>query len=148
MKVIIKSVALALLVLVFSTASLAAPWWGGKERKRDPGKQIAQRLNLTAAQQAQFKTAREKLEKENKPLFDKIKERSDKLRSELEKDKPDQRLIEQSIKEINGWRTEIEIKRVKSLLELKASLTPDQRQKFQGMMRPPRPRGFGRGPQK
>lgn len=148
MKVIIKSVALALLVLVFSTAALAAPWWGGKERKRDPGKQIAQRLNLTAAQQAQFKTAREKLEKENRPLFDKIKERSDKLRSELEKDAPDQRLIEQSIKEINGWRTEIELKRVKSLLELKASLTPEQRQKFRGMMRPPRPRGFGRGPQK
>jgi Spy/CpxP family protein refolding chaperone len=135
---------LIMLTIFFSTASRAA-WWGGKEKKHDPGKQIAQRLNLTATQQEQFKAAREKLAGENKPLFAKIKERSDKLRSEMEKDKPDLRAIEQNIKEINGWRTEIEIRRVKSLLELKASLTPEQRQKFQEMMRP---RGFGRGPRK
>jgi Spy/CpxP family protein refolding chaperone len=83
--------------------------------------------------------------KETKPLMDKIKDRSEQLKSELEKEKPDRRTIEQSIRDINGWRTEIEIKRVNSLLELKAGLTPDQQQKFRELMGRPRGFGFGRG---
>jgi len=148
MKVAIRSVVLVSLVVLFSGASLAAGWWGGQEKPRDPGRQIAGRLKLTDTQQAQFKAAREKMGKEVKPLSDKIKERSGQLKSEMEKEQPDLRAIEQYIKEINGWRTEIELKRVKSLLELKASLTPEQQKKFRGMMRPSRPREFGRGRKK
>lgn len=139
----IKIIAVVLLVWMSGTSAQAAAWWGGKEKKRDPGRQIVQRLNLSADQQRQFTAAREKVMKETKPLMDKIKDRSEQLKSELEKEKPDRRTIEQSIRDINGWRTEIEIKRVNSLLELKAGLTPDQRQKFRELMG--RPRGFGFG---
>ncbi|MCU0641363.1 MAG: periplasmic heavy metal sensor [Candidatus Margulisbacteria bacterium] len=141
----VKVLALLMIVWLIGSSAYAAPWWGGRERQKDPGKQLARRLKLTPAQQEQFKSAREKLEKENKPLFDKIKERSEKLRTEMGKDQPDQRAIEQSIKEINGWRTEIELKRVNSLLALKASLTPEQRQEYLKMMQPKR---FGRGSRK
>jgi Spy/CpxP family protein refolding chaperone len=137
--------AVLIALTVFFTSTAQAAWWGGREKKHDPGKQIVQKLDLTAAQQEQFKSAREKLEKDNKPFFDKIKEGADSLRAEMEKDKPDLKAIEQSIRAINGWRAEIEVNRVRSLLALRASLSPDQRQKFHGLMRP---LGFGRGQKK
>ncbi|MFH1386242.1 MAG: periplasmic heavy metal sensor [bacterium] len=139
-------VSIVLLVwLAVSSSQASAAWWGrDKAKGKNRGGQIVKRLNLTEAQKTQFLAAQEKIRKEVAPLLEKIKGEGEKLKAELIKDTPDRPAIVKSLLVIKSAQGDIEIKRLDSLLDLKASLTPEQKQKFNDLMKKPRLFSFGK----
>lgn len=143
------------LLAVFLIASLLAGfssqasawWWRGKQKEEFRGspqkmqKMIIKKLDLTDEQKKKFKAMEEETKKEMKASQEKLKEISEKLKVELQKDSPDRNLLHRYIGELSQIRTNMQIKRMDSMLDLREMLTPEQRKKFKRMLgqrKPPR----------
>lgn len=143
-------VCVVLLSVALATQSLA--WWGGgdKAKKIEPEKRmerIAEKLDLTEEQKEKFKAlveeqkeekkvkmkAKREKSEERKAEGEKIKDLAKKMKEELRKDAPDRNKIHGYIKQMSEIRTGMQIKRIDSLLELRKSLTPEQKEKFKKM---------------
>lgn len=147
---------LVILVLVAVSSSPAFALWNrgdkplGYARDKpggsEPGKlveRIARRLNLTAEQKEKFTAQSKKLQKDIAANRDKIKDFSAKLRAEMQKDTPDKNIIHRLIRDLDQTRTEMQIVRIDSLLDLRKILTPEQKEKFKKLLEkgPPGERG-------
>ena len=73
------------------------------------------------------------MKKEMKTNHEKMKEIKDKMKAELEKENPNKRTIHDYIKKMGSLRTNMRIKRMDSLLDMRKTLTPEQREKFKKM---------------
>ncbi len=125
--------------LLAGLSSQAAAWWG----REKPRKTIARRLELTEEQKKKFEAVEEETKKEMKASQEKIKEISKKLKTELQKDPPDRNTVHRHIQELSRVRTQMQIRRMDSMLELRQMLTPEQRERFKRMLdqrKPPRGR--------
>lgn len=136
-----KNILMLLAVLIVLSSQSYALWGGMGGRPDRHG--FINRLDLTDKQKEKFKAQMEKVERELKPIFEKVKEKTDKLKKELQEDQPDRNAIHEYIKGIDSLRTNMELKRVDSLLELRKTLTPEQREKFKKMTGPQSYRDFG-----
>ncbi|KPJ66099.1 hypothetical protein AMJ44_08975 [candidate division WOR-1 bacterium DG_54_3] len=134
-------------LVVFLTVVLASEafaWWG-KEKRPAPeqrSERIAKRLELTEEQKAKFKDQREKMQKYVEGTRDEFRELGKKLKTELEKDNPNRATVQSLIRKIGQKQTEMQLRRMDSLLELRKILTSEQRQKFKKMLGPGQKRGF------
>jgi Spy/CpxP family protein refolding chaperone len=143
-------VVLALVIL------MAVPGWSaGDERKMDDqrpelGRGIAKRLGLNEEQKKAFVEREEKIRQAIKQEREEIGKLEAKLKDEMKKDNPDKNNVNNYLKEIGAVREKIQMKRMENLLELKKSLTPEQKLKFNEMLsqRERRPifGGWGRKP--
>lgn len=134
-------------LVVFLTVALASEsfaWWGREDRPAPEQRieRIAKRLELTEEQKAKFKDHREKMKKYMEEEREGVKGLGEKLKAELQKDNPDRATVQSLIRKISQKQTEMQIKRMDSLLELRKTLTPEQRKKFKKMLGPGQKRGF------
>ncbi|MFH1684555.1 MAG: periplasmic heavy metal sensor [Candidatus Margulisiibacteriota bacterium] len=141
---------LSVLLVVFLVAALASqslawgrgPQKGKVDREKIMGR-IEKKLGLTKDQQEKFKSRRQKEKKEIEAHRKEMKAISDKLKIELKKDNPNRSVLHDLVKRSSQQRTAMELKRMDSLLELRKTLTPEQRKKFKEMTRKQKKRGSG-----
>ncbi len=126
----------AFVIALFASQSLAA--WGrnGKGRADRPGlaAMLAKKLDLTQDQIGKIKAGEQEQQKLMAAGGQKIKELGEKLKEELAKETPDKNKVHDLIRQIGTQMTELRIARTDSLLKLKALLTPEQREKFKGLL--------------
>ena len=129
-----------LVVLILSGQAQA--FWGkehkGREdRPKDPQKMqamIADKLELTEEQKAKFAERGVAMHKTMEANRERMEDMTEKMKAEMEKDTPDRDLLHAYIREFGTIRTEMEIGRINSLLDLKEVLTEEQEEKFKAMM--------------
>lgn len=144
---------LSFLLAVFLVAGLASQSlaWGrgprkGKFNHEKIQKMIGKKLDLTEEQQKQFKTHGDQMKKEREAHKEEMKAVGDKIKAELEKDNPNRRILHNLVRRASQKRTAMEIKRMDSLLDLRKTLTPEQREKFKEMTKRRDKRGPGGSP--
>ena len=121
------------LITALTLPSLAAKR-GPQPKQAQAVKKIVTELELTEVQKELFKQHREDMKKETEAHRDKVKKLAESMKEEMAKDEPSQLVIHQTIRQINALNTDMQIKRVDSLLKLRQNLTPEQRQKFKKML--------------
>ena len=136
-KKMITGLMVGLLVVVLASQSFA--WAGRPSGQKDFDHEkmldmISAKLELTDEQKAKFKAEGEKMKKAMEANMDKMKKLADKLKAELEKDTPDRKKIHGLIAQMGKLRNEMQIRRMNSLLDLRESLTPEQKEKFKKML--------------
>ncbi|MCX5751092.1 MAG: Spy/CpxP family protein refolding chaperone [Candidatus Saganbacteria bacterium] len=122
---------LALGSSVFAFGEKGFSKWQPKEG--DMFKHMVQKLELTDAQKDKFQAAMKKEREELKPEMEKMKNLGKQLTEELKKDNPDKAKLYECIKNMGAIRTQMEIKRMDTMLQLRQELTPAQREKFKQM---------------
>ncbi|MBU0672124.1 MAG: periplasmic heavy metal sensor [Candidatus Margulisbacteria bacterium] len=144
MKKMLKILVVVFLVAVLASQSLAFWGRGEKANKLDPGKKmemITQKLDLSKEQQAALKANEEKRKEARKVHRAEMKKLAEQLKVEIDQDTPDRTKLHALIGKINQQRVEMEIQRLDALLELRALLTPIQREKYKKLMNQHKPRG-------
>ncbi|MEA3494356.1 MAG: Spy/CpxP family protein refolding chaperone [Candidatus Margulisiibacteriota bacterium] len=126
--------------LLIANAPTADAFWGKKGGDRRPDKnkmieRIADKLELTEAQKAKFKASGEKTQEFVKIKHEAVKSLAEKLKTELGKDKPSRWVVNRLIKQMSSLKTDIQIKHANHLIDLKQELTPEQRKKFEEMLK-------------
>ena len=133
----------AVFIFVFSSQSLA--FWPGPKKpvkpRQDGMSRIINELNLTSKQKKEFKHHRKEMDKVFKEHRKEIDKYAGKMKVEMQKDRPNRRVVHDCIRNIGDIRVKIQIKRVDSLLKLREGLTKEQRIKFRKMLES---RDFGR----
>jgi len=143
--------AVAVAGLMIASAQVGFSAMKGKGRLRDKSELGAKKgsmdffsmcedLDLTENQKKQLKEHREKQDKERNELSKQIRQKNLELGEELQKDKVDNRKVNRIIDEIANLEKRIIRNRVDGILNMKNTLTPEQRQKLDEVM----PYGMGR----
>jgi Spy/CpxP family protein refolding chaperone len=103
--------------------------WGkrGGEHKAE----LFKELNLTAEQEAKLAEYRKQNKAEAETSFTAMKEAREKLREELDKPTSDMAVVQNLANTIKQGQAQMVDHRIKSILQLKEVLTPEQFQKFQ-----------------
>lgn len=138
MKKMLVPAAAVFLLVVLACPSTAAwgDWRGGKAGPERSFDRITKKLELTQEQKERFKARNEKMKESLKADQSEVKQLAEKLKSELQQDKPDRSKVHDLIKQISARRTEMELKRMDALLEMRQDLTPEQRVKFKALLAP------------
>ncbi len=138
-KNVLTVLVVGLLMVALSSQVLA---WGARPAKRQPWpdkgaayKQICKRLDLTDEQKKSFESRSEGLKKEREAYHKEMREYGDKLKAEMQKDKPNRTTIHSLIRTSSTKKTEMHIKQMDSLLDLRETLTPKQKEKFEKMLK-------------
>jgi Spy/CpxP family protein refolding chaperone len=146
MKKALIAVMAVFLVAAFASQSLG--WWGQSlrtgrfDREKIAGR-ITKKLELTDEQKGKFEAYQKKMKEATSAHRKESEELAENLKRELSKDEPSETVVRSLVKHIGEKRTEMELKRLDSLFELRKVLTPEQRKKFKGMLNPGRTRSFG-----
>jgi len=130
-------------ILCLTLVMASGSWAFGGKPQAERGKnydRIAKQLNLTKEQSEKCKASNEKLQASLKANREEVKQLAEQLKSELQLENPDRNKVHSLIKKISDQRTEMELKRMDSLLEMRKLLTPEQKAKFKEMARPKRGR--------
>jgi Spy/CpxP family protein refolding chaperone len=96
---------------------------------------IAKELGLTPEQKVRFMKAARQVEEEAKVINRKNKELFDKIEKELVKEAPDSKVIYGYMQQIGQNNTQIQFKRMDQIIQLRKELAPEQRTKFEKMMK-------------
>lgn len=138
MKKMLVPAAAVFLLVVLACPSMAAwgGWQAGKAGRDRSFERIAKKLELTQEQRERFKAQNEKMKESLKADRSEVKQLAEKLKSELQLDQPDRSRVHGLIKQISAKRSEMEIKRMDALLEMRQGLTPEQRGKFKTLLAP------------
>jgi Spy/CpxP family protein refolding chaperone len=117
-------------------------WRGGMHRGFGP--MMAQELNLTPEQQEKMKAARDREQRKAIQARADIQLAQLDLRKLMEVDKPDSKAIEAQVDKIAGLRAGLQKSHIATMLEFRASLTPDQQKKLRELReKGPQRRGGG-----
>jgi Spy/CpxP family protein refolding chaperone len=109
-------------------------WRDGRDMRRGGfGPMMARELNLTSEQQEKMKAARDREQRKAIQARADIQLARLDLRKLMEADKPDSKAIEAQIDKIAGLRAGLEKSHVATMLEFRASLTPDQQKKLRDL---------------
>jgi Spy/CpxP family protein refolding chaperone len=101
---------------------------GPDENQRGFG--LFAKLNLTQQQKENNLEKFQNLEKETLQYRQKIEALKLTLSSEMKKDNPDKRTVRDIIRDINANRTIVQQKRIETIIDIKAGLTKEQKQKL------------------
>jgi Spy/CpxP family protein refolding chaperone len=132
-----KTLKLILLVsVVFNITIIAAAGffyfrdsWCAVE-KRGRGADLAQKLDLTKEQEASMKEADARFRKDAREMRAGLLKRREALLGLIREGSPDRASIESELREMNALQGQIEAAAVEHMLEEKALLTPEQREKY------------------
>ncbi len=131
-----RALTVALVIALFSSQALAD--WGrpgkGKGDRPQLAALLAKKLDLTQEQVDKLKAEQQDQKKIMAAGSQKIKELGEQLKDELAKDSPDKNKVHGLIRQIGAQMTDLRIARTDSLLKLKALLTPEQKEKFKGLL--------------
>jgi len=130
-----KKVLVGLLVGFMIVSQVQAMGWrdGKKERGFDRGKmteRVCRELKLSDEQKDKFMNNNKQMQVEMKKHHAEVKNHLEMIRQELKKDSPDRGKISREINKVESINAKIHLKRIDSLLELKKTLTPEQRERF------------------
>lgn len=135
--------------LFLSLASQSHAWGRAPERNRDRlNSKISKDLNLSKEQKDKFAGHNKKMKEAMKLHRKEMKDLADKFKHELQKDDPKREDVHVLIRKIGQKRTEMEIRRIDNLFELRKMLTPKQRAKFKKMLINKKQRWGKRAPKK
>ena len=131
--------ALAVLLVLTAFSSQAFAAWGrndkgGKVDRQAMAAAITKKLNLTQDQTVKFKAEEQDRQKTIEADRQKIKELGNKLKEELAKDSPDKNTVHDLIARIGAQMTGMRIARTDSLLKMRETLTPEQKEKFKELL--------------
>jgi Spy/CpxP family protein refolding chaperone len=123
---------------------------GGRMMHRGAfGARLAEALDLTAEQREKMKAAQERQERKAIQARADIQLARLDLHKLMQADKPDSKAIEAQIDRIAGLRAGLQKSRVATMIEFRASLTPEQQKKLRDLREQgPRMRNPGAAPQK
>ena len=128
------SIVIVLVVLEAGAMAMGAqPPRGFRPERRFEG--IAKELGLTPEQKVRFMKAAKQVEEEAKVINSKNKELFDKIEKELVKEAPDSKVIYGYMQQIGQNNTQIQFKRMDQIIQLRKELAPEQRIKFEKMMK-------------
>lgn len=139
-------------ILVFAFLIANAPtadaFWGRKGGGEKAGRhkiieRIANKLELSDEQKAKFKARGDKTQEFVKIKYTAVKALAEKLKTELGKDKPNRSAVSGLIRKMSRLKTDIQIRHANNLIDLKQELTPEQRKKFEEMLKQ-RKKKFGK----
>ena len=102
----------------------------GERWEKNRAEGFFRQLALTPEQKAKWLELNQGLEREILPLRQKNQALSLKMEDEMGKDKPDQKVIENLVKEISQNQVAMQLKRIDVLLKFRENLSPEQRQKM------------------
>ncbi|MCX6339836.1 MAG: periplasmic heavy metal sensor [Candidatus Aureabacteria bacterium] len=123
-----------LLVLVTARAQTPCPMGGaGQEHKEGRFKERLTELNLTPAQMEQLNTQRQANKSAMRELQQALKTKRRELREELDKQKPDKGKLESITSELKRLEAQRIDQRVKNILQMKETLTPEQFKKMSSL---------------
>ncbi len=130
-------VLMAALVLIMCSSQALADW--GRDGKGKAGRpelaaMLAKKLDLTQEQVDKLKAEQQDQQKIMTAGSQKIKALGEQLKDELAKDSPDKNKVHDLIRQIGTQMTDLRIARTDALLKLKALLTPEQKEKFKGLL--------------
>lgn len=133
-------VGILVFALLVANAPAADAFWGRKDGGERAGRhkimeRIADKLDLTKEQKAKFEARGEKTQEYVKTKYKAVKVLAEKLKTELGKDKPNRSVVNGLIRKMSRLRTDIQIKHANNLIDLKQKLTPEQREKFEEMLK-------------
>ena len=95
-------------------------------QQMDNGDPIRQ-LNLSAEQREQIRLIRESNREERAAVAQRLRESNRALQEVLEKDNPDEALLEQRLKEVAAAQDQVTRLRIRSEVKIRRVLTPEQR---------------------
>jgi Spy/CpxP family protein refolding chaperone len=124
------------LLLVLATARAQAPCptgGAGEEQKGGRFKEHLKELNLTPAQTEQLNTQRQANKSAMRELQQALKTKRGELREELDKQNPDKGKLEGITSELKRLEAQRIDQRVKSILQMKETLTPEQFKKMSAL---------------
>lgn len=109
--------------------------------KPDPGspqpkkmmERLAKKLSLTKEQQNNFMAQEKLIQEKDQQLRKENDKIMDKIRQEIKKDQPDQKLIKNYIDEIGQNQNQIHLRRIENLIQFRKQLTAGQKKKFDEM---------------
>ena len=124
-------------------------WRGGRDMHRGGfGPMMTRELNLTPEQQDKMKAARDREQRKAIQARADIQLAQLDLRKLMEADKPDSKAIEAQVDKIAGLRAGLQKSHIATMLEFRASLTPDQQKKLRELREQgPQREGGGTGSQ-
>jgi len=96
---------------------------------------IASDLQLTKQQKDKLLSGAKQAEEEAKDLHSKNREIYGKIQKELLKDLPDRKVLSDFLQQISQNNAQIQLKRMERIIELRKELTPEQKTKFENLLR-------------
>ena len=136
------------LLLVLASAHAGYPWKGeGKEGKYKgrSDEEYLQELNLTPEQMEQFAKQREESNSAKEGLRNSIREKHRELREELDSETTDNEKLESIVSELKSLEAQRIDQKVKSIIQMKEILTPEQFQKVHEIVNATSPNRFNLG---
>jgi len=141
MKTVCQKIALAItalsMVFVAETAFAQGPE-GPEQPARPPKGEFIQKmvdeLDLTEQQVQQITKNKQESDQQNKLLREKMKQARDAIRTELIKDTTNEKALKRLANELKTVQAEMVDQHIKSLLEVKKILTPEQFKQFNEKM--------------
>jgi len=124
------------LLLVLASAHAGSPWKGEGEEGEHKDKhhdEYLQELNLTPEQMEQFTKQREEKRSAMEGLRNSIREKHRELREELDRETTDSEKLASIVSDLKSLEAQRIDQKVKSIVQMKEILTPEQFQKMQSM---------------
>ena len=121
---------------ISTAAAQPPPGFGGRHHRRGgPSfdrflERHAERLKLDDATRERIGTVGVEAMKEVQPLRQKLQDGRDEMRRLLEQDTPDEAAVMQQAERIGTLETELQKHRLRTMLRIRALLTPEQRQEL------------------
>jgi Spy/CpxP family protein refolding chaperone len=92
-------------------------------------------LGLTKDQKDKLVAQFKKVDEEVKPIMDRNRDLMQKMEQEIQKDSPSISQLSGYLEKIGGNSIQIQIKRITAVVEFKKDLTPEQKDKFNKIMK-------------
>lgn len=138
-----KLFVLGIIILVIANISALVTiaynrWFKSEETSISPGLRhsfvfLRQELSLTDDQMAQLQARRASFDKQIGEMRIKLREKREALLEEVRATVPDSARIDQLVDEIGMLQAELQKQAIRHILQEKAMLTPEQREKFLSM---------------
>ncbi|NQU17153.1 MAG: periplasmic heavy metal sensor [Candidatus Saganbacteria bacterium] len=111
--------------------------WGRRDRHHK--KEFIHRLDLNNQQKERFMIQKQEVEEKKLAYRQKSERIRIEMKEELAKDHPNRDKLHRYIRKINQHRTDMQLRRIDYMLEMRMHLSPEQRVRFKEMCR----QGFG-----
>jgi len=135
----VKTLALVCAMVVFSGIAANAfsfgPRIGRESNKELRIERLAKELGLTDVQKEKYLLGAKQIEKDAKETRLKNKTLFGDIEKELLKETPDISIIKNILQEINNNNSQMQLKRIEQLIQLRKELSPEQKTKLEAMIK-------------
>jgi Spy/CpxP family protein refolding chaperone len=130
----IMAAAAIIVILSGQAFGFSSPLDGKRMNSAKMFEKMAKDIGLTDQQKDKFMAAAKQVEEEAKTAHKKNRELFGKVEEEIQKDAPDRKLIQDYVRQINQNNTQIQLKRLEQIIQMRRKLTPEQKGKMDQLM--------------